>query len=335
MTEKKNRTGAIIKLVVWCIVLSILVSIFAAVMVGSEISFGNGGFMIFGGVFYDDPDSYTVGKSEYRGASGGLDIDIEWNYGNVSFEAYDGEEIKLDDNYNGDEENMMRSKLVGNKLIVKYCRSGVRFFSSIPEKDLTVYIPESLISELGKIKIRSASSSIDAEGIVAKTLDIDTASGKLSLRNSEIGEIDIDCASTEIDIEGVFNDIDIDTASGGVRISGNVGSLEVDSASGNVIFDGGTVRDISVGSASGDCQATLEKLPERLEFDTASGDFELYAPCGKDEGFRVELDTASGEARVIGLDGRTDSGKRITFGKGVYSYKVDSASGSFYYTETE
>jgi hypothetical protein len=146
---------------------------------------------------------------------------------------------------------------------------------------------------------------------VPREMDIEfsSASGELSLSNCE-GNFDVESASGGIEIANCAGVFDVDNASGRIRISDTNGKFNVDNASGRITFTdvAGWVKldnasgsvdlkrvkgRFSVDNASGDIEADGMEIEDQSEFDTASGDIEIYlAATPKHD---MELGTASGD----------------------------------------
>lgn len=306
------KVGAIVKIVIWGVVLIILCSVLiSGLALGSFENIG--GFTVWNWEVYDDPDSYTVGNCEYSDVV--RDVDIDWHFGgNVTVTVYDGDTVKVEETAHGEIEadDEMRVKLEDGRLTVKFRRSGMRFWDVAPKKDLNVYLPVECAGNIGEISIDSSSSTVKITGITASNAEIDTASGKLYMTDCTVETVEIDSASGDAELSGKYGFVEIDTASGDCVIKGQVRSVD---------FDG----------ASGSCTMELTQLPEQLTADCASGSVRLNAPVG--DGFKADIDAASGKGYVEYADGNKMSGDELVVGGGKYRYEMDFASGSFYFKE--
>lgn len=343
MTEKKGARGsAIVKLVIWAIVAAILIAIFASVMAMRDTSGFDGvirisGFSLLGGEFYSDGDSYNVGNREYSERV--TDIDVSWTSGSVSFGVWDGDTVKLEETGMGEnEDNFMRSKVKDGKLIIKYVRSGLSFFKTYPEKDLTVLLPKSMASSLGDVEIETASANVTFSGLYLENLydsnlkngfvldsfDFDGASGDLNVGGMTADEVDVDVVSGKVTLDGDFERADIDSTSGDVVVWGDPKALNIDSVSGRVeihrfAIEGYHTTNISTVSGEVDIHANALS---HLDIETVSGN--IYVDM-KDygEGFVAELDSVSG---IMTCNG--SSGRRYTLGNGGGSFDFETVSGN-------
>jgi hypothetical protein len=147
-------------------------------------------------------------------------------------------------------------------------------------------------------------------------IEFSSASGELNLSNCE-GSFNIESASGGIEVANCTGTFDIDNASGRIRVSDTEGKFNVDNASGRIIFAdvsgalnldnaSGTVDlkrvkgRFSVDNASGDIEADGMEIDDRSEFDTASGDIEIFLTATPKHD--MELGTASGDV-VLNYNG--------------------------------
>lgn len=324
MTEEKRRNRAIVKLAIWSVVLCILFSIFMSLMSDRDniFNFGwiDGEFSIFGGIIYDD-NNYNVGSRTYskNDCIGLKTIDINWTSGNLNVKVYDGDEVKCEEEGQGENsDNFMRTKIENGKLVIKPVKSGLSWWRRAPKKNLNVYLPKYVAESLDTLDIDSASARISVSNVNAKLFRLDTASGNVNLSDSSIGKLDVDSASCDVQISNTkITDIDLDTASGDLTMSS------------------GSVERITVDSASGKVDIYSDIMPTQVDIDTASGDTILHIPFDED-GFVMKGDTASGRLRVKYLTGTSiESRDNIHVLNGRYKYDLDSASGDFEIYEIE
>lgn len=284
MSENKTaRSGAIVKLVVWSVVLVILVSVFAvALSLRTFDIFSISGFSVLHGEIYDDHESYNVGEASYSNIK---NFSIHWTAGSVDIVVYDGEEVKLEESGAiGGEDDMMRSRAFGGTLEIRYIKSGYRWFGNIEEKDLKIYIPRTVAQELGTVEIFTSSADLRIgesgnESIACKKLDIDCVSGKTSVNIVLADEFDFDGVSAAVNISGKFGSIVADTVSGNVNFTGEVVDIDISGVSSVVTVDAGS-------------------MPSNVDVDTVSGNIRLSFLSPSDgKGFDAVLDSASGEMR--------------------------------------
>lgn len=184
------------------------------------------------------------------------EIDIEWVSGCIRIESADVGQIQFSESGVNDTKYTMQWKQKGNKLTIQFCESGMRSLFSFHDlsKDLTIYVPRDW---------------------TCSSLDVDTASSTLEVKDLTIREVEIDSASGACVFDNCqLEEIDVDTASGDIRITGTLNVLECDAASASVY-------------------AVLDNVPSRIEMDSVSGDLDLTLP--PDAGFTVMIDSMSSD----------------------------------------
>jgi len=186
------------------------------------------------------------------------EIKIEWISGSVTIEPGDVQEITFLESGNGTDKYEMVWKQSGDELVIQYSKdsstAGFGLHFGDGSKDLTVSVPR---------------------GWVCDSLELDTASADLTVRDMIIREVEIDSASGTAKFENcTISSLDVDTASGDVTFTGSLSELDFDAASAS--FTG-----------------VLENVPDRVKMDSMSGDLTLTLP--EDAGFTVSLDAMSSD----------------------------------------
>lgn len=186
------------------------------------------------------------------------EIKIEWISGSVTVEPGDVQEITFLESGNGTDKYEMVWKQSGDELVIQYSKGsstagfGLHFGNG--SKDLTITVPR---------------------GWVCDSLELDTASTDLTVRDMIIREVEIDSANGTAKFENcTVSSLDVDTASGDVTFTGSLSELDFDAASAS--FTG-----------------VLENVPDRVKMDSMSGDLALTLP--EDAGFTVSLDAMSSD----------------------------------------
>ncbi len=285
---KNNRGGAIVKLVIWSVVLIILAAIFALGLIfknGFTIN-GSTSFSIISSYTYENAEKYSAGNTSYTGEV--KELDIEWTAGDVKIVVYDGDEIKLEESGAGERgDNKMRTYLDNGTLHIRYARSGIRLFSDIPTKKLTVSLPEKYASALYEINIKAVSANISSEGmIVCREISIESVSGKINLNG----------ISAE--------DSDISTVSGNILIAGDISELDVKGVSAKL-------------------ELMLQSTPRSIAAETVSGNVDITL-ADSTSGFKAELDSLSGKLKV----GGENAGKVYKHKDGMAEFEFESISGN-------
>ena len=186
------------------------------------------------------------------------EIKIDWISGSVTVEPGDVQEITFLESGNGTDKYEMVWKQSGDELVIQYSKdSGIAGFGlhfGDGSKDLTVTVPR---------------------GWVCDSLELDTASTDLTVRDMIIREMEIDSASGTAKFENC-----------------TVSSLDVDTASGDVTFTG-SLSELDFEAASASFTGVLENVPDQVNMDSMSGDLTLTLP--EDAGFTVSLDAMSSD----------------------------------------
>lgn len=158
---------------------------------------------------------------------------------------------------------------------------------------LTVYLPE---REYGDIDISTASGDVEFGGaFTADKVDIDTASGDMSVSSLTCKKLTANGASADIELGSV-----------------DCEELSLKTVSGEIELDNITARELSAGSTSGDIDLRNVRA-DSLKTTTTSGEMELENVLVDG---RMSLESTSGD---IGLE-RCDA----------YELKISSTSGSVY-----
>ena len=186
------------------------------------------------------------------------EIKIEWISGSVTVEPGDGEEITFLESGNGVDKYEMVWKQSGDTLAIQYSKdsSTAGFGLHIGEgsKDLSIVVPRNW---------------------VCNSLELETASADLTVRDMIIREMEIESASGTVKFENC-----------------TVSSLDVDTASGDVTFTG-SLNELDFEAASASFTGVLENVPDQVKMDSMSGDLTLTLP--EDAGFTVSLDAISSD----------------------------------------
>ena len=186
------------------------------------------------------------------------EIKIKWISGSVAVESGDVQEITFLESGNGTDKYEMVWKQSGDELVIQYSKdsniAGFGLHFGDGNKDLTVTVPR---------------------GWVCDSLELDTASTDLAVRDMIIREMEIDSASGTAKFENC-----------------TVSSLDVDTASGDVTFTG-SLSELDFEAASASFTGVLENVPDKVKMDSMSGGLTLTLP--EDAGFTVSLDAMSSD----------------------------------------
>lgn len=265
------------------------------------------------GYVYPDGDQYTAGGEHITGRV--EDLDINWLDGSVMIGCHDGDGIILreeaDQSLSSDME--LHWRLDGRKLVVKYAASGFRALPS-RNKQLTVLLPENL--QLDDVRITVASAQVEADGLNADEIHIQSASGQVALRQ-----------------RGRADEIRVETASGGVAVAvENADRLKITTASGQVVVDALRLEEVKAATASGQVILQFAGQPDKIEADSVSGNVTIRLP--EKVGFTAEVSSVSG--RVGGnMETRRRGDDTYVHGSGAVDVEVDTVSGNVFFEVNE
>jgi len=253
------KTNAIIRIIIWSIVIVLLLGILISVLTFSlfrykadsviqNIAVDHGELRIedvepAATVYLDRDSDVSFDPAEVR------KIEINWAAGSILLTPYDVEDIEISESDVSDPKYAMECYRSNDKLIINFSEENKHNFGfgiTINEslsKDLTILVPRDW--ELGALEINAASAKLEVCDMTIRDVDIDTASGVCEFEN---------CA---------VDTIDLDTASGDVKFVGSLNILDCDAASANVV-------------------AILSNTPSRMDMDSMSGDLDITLPpdCG-------------------------------------------------------
>ena len=249
------KTNAIIRIVLYSIVILLIVSILGGFLAYDRYTFRQEDSSWAAPIITGGSGEYIEGQNTAADAESVTHMEIEWTAGSVTIQEGDTDQILLSESGRYDASEAMVFHQKGSKLTIEYQKQDVYIgFYSAPEKDLTITVPR------------------DWEGI---SISLDTASADLHMHSITVREVELDSASGGANFENcTIEKLDVETASGNVEFSGTLNSLEYD-------------------AASADLLAVFFNVPRSLDMDTASGDMDITLPHGS--GFTAEIETLSGD----------------------------------------
>lgn len=253
------KSNAIVRIIIWSIVLVTLVVVLAA-FIADEVYLSNYThdetavlvpLATTPGQILPNEETLTLPADTIR------DIEIEWVSGDIVILAADVDAISISESDVTDEQYSMIFQTTGEKLEIQFCEEGlmpglgIRFTGDL-NKDLYIEVPR------------------DWEG---RSIEIDAASANLEMHNITVKEMDFDGASGTGDFQNChISDLDIDTASGDVYYQGTLDALDFDAASASFIGE-------------------LQNTPSRIDMDSMSGKLDIALP--EDCGFTLTMDGMS------------------------------------------
>lgn len=255
------KTNAIIRIIVWSLVLLILISILGGILLGARYLDDYRVFFRKPGsateetfapdAFLSNEDSLSIDPASIR------ELEIEWVAGDILIQTADVDRITIRESDVEDEKHAMVYSTNREKLTIRYMDEPVRVGIGVSinadiSKDLSILVPRDWSCD--SVEIDAASAAVEINGMHIRELDFDGASGTFTLNDCHI------------------RDLDIDTASGDVRFTGTLDTLDFDAASASFI-------------------AVLYNTPNHMDMDGMSGSLDLTLP--EDCGYSVTMDGLS------------------------------------------
>ncbi len=289
---------------------------------------------------YANAEKYTAGDTEISG--GVRKLDVNWTSGKVNIEYHAENTVTLRETAKGNlsEDMKLHWWMDGETLRVQFAKAGIRL--SMPEKELTVTLPQGI--ELEEAAISLTSGELTIPDMKVKKMDLGATSGKI-ICTVEAEEAEVNTTSGEqiLTWKGKTEKVKAGSTSGSIRMTAeDVKEAELGSTSGSVRLEAekaekikagstsGSVeitaadnRDTDISCTSGKVQVSLGTLRE-LRVSTTSGRITAVLP--KEPGFKAEVTTVSG-----GFDAGmalTKHGDTYTCGDESGKVHLSSVSGS-------
>lgn len=294
------KTNAIIRIVIWSIVIVLILGILISVSVFGlyrtrvetvikNVAVGQGELVIeeiepAATVYIDRESDVMFDPAKVK------EIEINWAAGSILIMPYDVEQIEVSESKVNDPEYTMECYQKSDKLIINFSEEdilshgfGVTINDNL-SKDLTILVPRDW--ELGTLEIDAASAKVEVYELSIRDVEIDTASGVCEFETCNVGTMDLD------------------TASGDIKFVGALDILDCDAASANVI-------------------AILSNTPIRMDLDSMSGDLDITLQ--EDCGFTVSTEGLSSDF-ISDFPTTMKNGNRV-YGDGSCRIDVDALSG--------
>lgn len=283
------KSNAIVRIVIWSIVLFFLVGILAA-FVTEELYLNE--YTIESvpmDIAEETPVKHLPNEDKLVVDGGSVDaLEIEWAAGDITIMPGDVQEITISESDVANEKYALVWKMEDRKLEIQFSGEdlhgfGTRFAEDF-SKDLYITVP------------------MDWN---CRSIEIDAASATAEIRNMTIGTMDLDGASGIVRLENCsIRDLDIDTASGDVIFSGTLDTMDFDAAS---------------ASFTGEFFNT----PSRIDMDSMDGKLDITLP--EDCGYALSMDGMSKSLQSHFQHTENHNGI-YTYGDGRCRIKVDGMS---------
>ncbi|MBQ8908621.1 MAG: DUF4097 family beta strand repeat protein [Clostridia bacterium] len=294
---------------------------------------------------YDDANKYRAGAFTYS-ATTVKSITVEWYSGAIT--VVEGENSTLSVSESGealDEAHQLHYFLrEDGALFIRFWESGLRDKIDEAQKHLTVEIPQNvdvtLLSTTADIDLHdlqtaralvtSHSGNINIAAMTAKSLDVSSTSGEVSLSNVTTAEA--------ITVTGISGDVAANAVSGkSITVNTTSGKVAIDelnmtdkgriaTVSGDITVHGAKTHSMEVHTTSGKTELALSAY-DTVVVDATSGEVYLTLPEGV--GTTVYLKTVSGSLHTE-KEHTSALHNGYHFGTGEKVVRVETVSGSLH-----
>lgn len=263
--ERKNKLG-----ITFSIICSVI--IVAAVAAACVFGFSGGSFSNGTVLTYEHAELYNIGGSEISAEEINA-VEVEWVSGNINIQPCEANTISFSEELQSDRSALLRWRIEGGTLKIKFCESGFSSSINTNGKDLTVYIPQDKV--LTKLEIDNVSGEAYINAVSAGKLVCDTVSGDCEIYGA-FNSVDIDSVSADVSFktEAAPTQLNIDTISGKstvilpADISGF--TLDYETVSGRINTSAFTE---SEKNFRGEGYTTYGTGGTSIDFESISGDF--------------------------------------------------------------
>lgn len=281
------KTNAIIRIIIWSVVIILLLTILGVVLAFDILSFR----------FGPDPSDFhtagTTGQTQSVDPSRVTEIEIEWVAGSITLQPGDVDAIQFAESEVSNEKYAMVWKQDGDTLSIQYCKESISFpsfgvTSSDASKDLVITVPQDWICD--SLEIDAASAQVNVRSLTIRQVEFDGASGTCEFEDCAVGSLDIDTASGDVNFSGTLDTLDFDGASADICavLTNTPKSISLDGMSGDL--------DITLPA---DCGFSVSMDAMSSEFTT---DFETTIQNGSyvhgDGSCRIEISAMSGDVII-------------------------------------
>jgi hypothetical protein len=337
--RKGLSTGAIVAIVICSTILLLsLISGIIAMRITGQLFSGDGflsnilgivkdetGFSFNpGGFSFDDDEGFDntyIETGEYSVSADGISaIAVEWVAGGITIcPAPEGTtDILFTEAANGtvSDAYALRYNVSGDKLTIRFCDSTFwktidwsDLFNSVkvPQKQLTLYIPASLLGGgLDQLTVEGVSNTLEVSSLSLADAKLSAVSGSINV------------------VDSSFSALSLESVSGNITTSGCAGeSVRADNVSGSTAI-GGDFGEYNLYSVSGGIGATTAAASRQIHAETVSGDITVSVGGF---GFTASVDTVSGRFSSGSLPVSIQNDKYV-YGDGAVKIDLETVSGN-------
>ena len=273
------RTNAIIRIVIFSLVIFILLGILA-------VGLGIGMFIFRVDSGYSGTYSGTQASSGEVSAAEVQNLNIEWVNGSITIQPGDTDTITFAETGNFSDNEQLVWQQSGNTLTIQFSKPRVSFGIEFDgSKDLVITVPQDWQCE--ELDINSVSAKIEVSNLTAYEIDLENVSGNCIFENCGTNELTVETVSGNVTYDGTLYTMDCSTVSANCTLKTNAcpRELSLDSVSGDLILElpEECGFSASIDSMSGSISSEFES--------TATKDYHTHG----DGSCRITADTLSGD----------------------------------------
>ena len=223
------------------------------------------------------------------------EVEVSNLKGSIEVRTWDRNEVRITGSL-GDGVERLEIDGSGSKLAVR-----VRYPRNSHNSEETVLVLE--IPRQASLEVDSVAASVDVQGIAGDELDIDSVSGTVVAVGAP-RKAAIESVSGDLRLNLNSRDVEVDSVSGKVSLRGRIGgAVEVETVSGDIDVDtrGERPSRLELSTVSGDASVRSGIADAgRFSFESVSGDLRLSLPATVSA--RVEASTFSGDIDAPGAN---------------------------------
>ena len=302
-------------------ILKIAMVVCITVLLCAVIVTSTGAFGLTRAGIYADADKMTAGPAEITGEI--RNLEISWTSGRVILLPAPGSTVRLEESAKRalSEDEKVQWLVDGDTLRIHFAKPGIRW--NMPEKELTVMLPEGLC--LQKLSAEVSSGDMEIRDQKAEVMILGSTSGDIRCTaEARHAEVNSTSGAQQLRLTGKTDVIRINSTSGDIHLETDQAEIiEAGSTSGSISITAEEGETVKAGSTSGMISTKLKKM-KSLQLSATSGDVTAALP--PDPGFTAQVTATSGRF-TYGL-ALTRNGDEYICGDGSGQVKISTTSGN-------
>lgn len=239
---------------------------------------------------YANADQYTAGDTEITRTV--KRIEINWTSGKLNLLHHAENTVTLQETAKRElkDDEKVQWWLDGETLRIQFSKPGIRM--SMPEKELTLMLPEGI--KLDHAELTATSADVVIDSLEAEELKVNTTSGDVKAQ-AEAGVIEMSSTSGDIHltVTGHAEMARAHATSGNIVLAAeDVKNIDISSTSGEIDITADKNSDADIASTSGSVRLTLKEMG-KVSVTGTSGNVTAALP--EDPGFSAEVNSVSGK----------------------------------------